>query len=554
MNAPTSTARSLALTAALLTALALTACGNKGDTPAASNDKTTKAADGADKAGGKASDAGGKTLNLAVAGDPETLDPGKMSGAPEGRVAFNVFEGLFMPAQTTGKPVYGVAEKHTVSEDGKTWTLNLRKDAKWSNGDPVTSKDFIYAWKRVLTPGFDADYAEFMDKIKGAAEYRGKKTEDWGEVGLQAPDDHTLVIELVNPTPYFDEMLAFYTFFPVHQKSIEAHGEDWTKPENYVTNGAYRMKEYQHQQHMVLEKNPNYWDKDKVKIDQVKIFIIKDNTATLNAFKEGKLDVMSGIPYGQIPALKGKPELRIDPMLGVYYYRVNVKANEALGKKAVREALALAIDRKALVQRSLKGVPQPADGFVPSMEGYQQRTKLEFNPDRARELMGEAGYPDGKGFPEVTLLFNTDENHKLVAELIQDMWKRELNVNIKLENKEWKTYLDSIDKQNYEIARAGWIGDYTDPETFLKIMTTGDGNNDTGWGNERYDALLKASAAEPDPKKHLEMLAQAEEILMSELPVIPIYYYRNPLLVSQRVQGFKAHNRDVHLVRYMDLK
>ncbi len=532
--------------------LALAACG--GDKAKTDGPDKGKSGGAATKGDNKAS-SGKKTLNIAVAGDPETLDVGKMSGAPEGRVAFNVFEGLWMPAAETGKPVYGAAESHTVSEDGKTWTITLRKDAKWSNGDPVTSEDFAYAWKRVATPGFDADYAEFMDFIDGMEAYRKGEEKDWTKVGVKTDGPQTLKVTLKNPTPFFPELMAFYTFFPVHKASVEKHGDAWTKPENIVSNGPYKLNEYKLQQHMILGQNDNYWDKAALKIEEIKIFIIKDNISMLNAFREGKIDIMAGgIPISKLPQWKGKPEFRLDPLLGTYYYRVNIKANEALGKKEVRQALAMAIDRTSLAKRTMKGLYDPANGFVPPMPGFKNPSDLKYDPKKAREMLAAAGYPKGEGFPSITVLFNSDENHKLIAEIIQDTWKRELGIDVKLENKEWKTYLASIDKLNYDVARAGWIGDYNDATTFLGIFTTGNGNNDTGWGNPEYDKLINGAYAEVDEAKRRKMLEDAEKILMDDMPIIPIYYYKSPNLIAKRVVGHKPHNRDVHLVKYMDLK
>lgn len=535
--------------ATLALSLALTACGNKGGETPAGGGTDTKPQDGNQAAGGL------KVLNLGIAGDPETLDVGKMSGAPEGRIAFNAFEGLWMPSQGTGDPVYGAAESHTVSEDGLTWTIKLRAAAKWSNGDPLTAGDFEFSWKRVATPGFDADYAEFMDFIKGMEAYRKGENTDWAAVGVKVIDDKTLEVVLKNPTPFFPELMAFYTFFPVHKATVEKHGEKWTAPENIVSNGAYKITEYKLQQHLLLVKNEHYWDKDSAKIDQIKIRIIKDNISMLNAFKEGNVDIMSGgIPISKIPQWKGKPEFRLDPLLGTYYYRVNVTANEALGKKEVRQALAMAIDRDSLARLTMKGLYDAANGFVPPMKDFKNPVELKYDPKRARELLAEAGYPKGEGFPSVTLLFNSDENHKLIAEIVQDTWKRELNIDVKLENKEWKTYLAAIDKLNYEVARAGWIGDYNDPTTFLGIFTTGNGNNDTGWGDPKFDELINGAYAEVDPAKRRQMLEQAEGILMDAMPIIPIYNYKSPNLISQRVVGHLPHNRDVYLVKNMDLK
>ncbi len=537
------------IAAAALALLALAACkGEQAAAPAGDTDKKGETPSGvvAPKS---------KVLNIATVGDPETLDVGKMSGVPEGRIAFNAFEGLWMPAQETGPPVYGVAQSHTVSEDRLTWTIQLRKDARWSNGDPVKAEDFVWAWRRVATPGFEADYAEFMDFIAGMEAWRKGGLTDWSQVGVKTEGDHTIIVTLVNPTPFFPELMAFYTFFPVHRPTVEKFAEKWTEPENIVSNGPYMLKEYKLQQHLILERNPHYWDAGAIKIDSIKVHILKDTITQLNAFKEGKLDVVEGgIPVSNVPQWKGKPEFRLDPLLGTYYYRINVKANEALGKKAVRQALALAIDRESLATLTMKGLYGPSKGFVPPMEGHTSTTELNYDPKKARELLAEAGYPEGKGFPETTLLFNTNENHKLIAEIMQDTWKRELGLNIKLENKEWKTYLQAIDDMSYEVARAGWIGDYADPTTFLAIFTTGNGNNDTGWGNPQFDTLIKGAFAERDDAARRKMLEEAEAILMDELPVIPVYFYKNPLLIAARVEGLKPHNRDVHLVKYMDLK
>ena len=543
--------RHLTYNAVAVCCLCLVACGSAKKDPKKGPDKP--ATDGAPLT--KGPDGAKKVVNLAVGGDPETLDVGKMSGQPEGVIAFQIFEGLWMPAQATGPPTYGVAESHTVGEDGKTWTIKLRKDAKWSNGDPVTAKDFEFAWKRVCTPGFDADYAEFMDFIVGARDYRTKVTEDWATVGIKVPDPYTIVVTLTNPTPFFAELLAFYTFFPVHQATVEKHGDEWTRVENIVSNGPYKLGEYKHQQYLLLDQNRNYHSKGDLKIDETKVFVFKDNNAMLNAFKEGKIDVMAGgIPAGKIPVWRGKSDFRLDPLLGTYYYRVHVNGNAALKKKEVRQALALAIDRDSLANNTMKGLYLPAKGMVPAMDGHTPTIDLKFDPDMARELLAKAGYPEGKGFPETTLLFNTDENHKQLAERIQDMWKRELGVEIKLENKEWKTYLGDIDKLNYQIARAGWIGDYNDPTTFLGIFTTGNGNNDTGWGNETFDGYINGAYAEVDPGKRAEMLRKAEELLIEEAPVIPIMFYQQATLINPRLVGHKPQNRDVHLVKYMDIK
>lgn len=344
--------------------------------------------------------AGSKTemLTFALAADPETFDTAKMSGAPEGRLAFNLFEGLMMPNITTeglDDPsqlvVPGVAESHTLSEDGKTYTFKLRKDAKWSNGDPVTAKDFEQSWKRVLTPGFPADYASMMYAIEGAEAYNKKETDDWSTVGIKVLDDHTLEVKLVAPTPYFLELTAFYTFFPVPMKAVEKFGDEWTKPEHIVSNGPYMLKSYQPQQDAILVKNPRYWGAKDLKIDKVRFRIIADANARVTAYKTGELHWISGLPVAQITSLLTHPDHYEEPLLGVYFYRVNVSdPNSILAKPEFRQALSMAIDRDSLVNSTLNGLYKIATGYVPPMAGFKSLTHTEYSIKKAKDLLAQA--------------------------------------------------------------------------------------------------------------------------------------------------------------------
>lgn len=514
------------------------------------------------------SSAGSKAENFTfvVAADPETFDTAKMTGAPEGRIAMQLFEGLLVPGPTTEglddpadlmRP--GVAKSYDVSEDGKTYTFHLRDDAKWSNGDPVTSADFVYSWKRILTPDFPADYDSMLFVIKGAEAYKKSKDEapDWESVGIRAPDAHTLEVELINPTPYFPELIAFYTFFPVPQKVVEEFGNDWTRPENIVTNGAYELASYVDQKEIKLKKSPNYWDADNVAIEEATVRIIPDLNAVTNAYRADELHwTGTTLPVSQIAEFITHPDYRRDPLLGVYYFRVNVSDEDSpLANADVRRALSLATDRDSLVEDVLSGLYEAADSYVPkNMPGYESTTKVGYDARKAAELLKKAGYGEGgKPLPKITFLYNSDENHKLVAESIQKQWKSNLGVDIELVNKEWKIYLDDIDNLNYDIARAGWIGDYNDPMTFLGMFKTGDGNNDTGWSSAEYDALLEAASTEADPDKRVKILQEAETILVQDGPIIPIYFYTNNVLVSRDIKGLEPHNRDIHLLKYMSL-
>lgn len=507
--------------------------------------------------------AGTKTegvFTLVLAADPETLDPATMSGAPEGRIAFEIFEGLLMPAASTEDAsklvVPGVAKDYpTVSEDGKTYTFALREDAKWSDGSPLTAQDFVESWKRILTPDFPADYAQMLWVIEGAEDYNTKKEEDWGKVGIKATDDHTLVVTLKQPTPYFQELVAFYTFFPTPTKLIEQKGKDWTKPENIISNGAYKLVEYKPQQEIILEKSPHYWDNANVSMEKVRMRIISDRNAAVNAYKTGELHwTGGGLPVAQITNLLTHPDYMSEPLLGTYYFRVNVKAEGPLQDNKLRQALAMSVDRDSLVNQTMNGLYTSAQAMVPdSMPGYKSITKISYNPKKAKSMLEEAGFGKDKALPTLELLYNTDENHKLVAEAVQAMWKRNLGLEVKLVNKEWKTYMQDIDTLNYQVARAGWIGDYNDPMTFLEMWVTDNGNNDTGWSNAEFDKLIADAQVEVDKAKRLELLQKAEQILVEQGPIIPVYFYTNNQLISRQVQGFKPHNRDIHLLKYMSL-
>lgn len=503
-------------------------------------------------------------FTFAVAGDPQTLDPSRMSGAPEGRIAFNIFEGLMMPGPTTENlenpgdvVVPGVAYRYEISADGRVYTFFLREEARWSNGEPVTATDFKRSWRRVLTPGFPGDYVQKLWVIKGGQEFSTGENDDWSQVGVKAINDHTLEVTLVEPTPYFPELVAFYTFFPVPMDLIESLGDRsvrWTRPENIISNGPYQLTEYRPQRDMMLEKNPHYWDRENVSIEKARVRIIDDTNAVVNAYRTGALHwTGTSLPVAQIASLLTHPDYTTEPLLGTYYFRVNV-SDEAhpLSDPKVRLALAMAIDRRSLVEETMNNLYHRADSFVPPMEGWESIAEpLRYDPARARQLLAEAGYPNGEGFPRFEFLYNTDENHKLIAEAVQAMWIRNLGVRITLVNKEWRSYLQDVSTLNYQMARAGWIGDYNDPTTFLNLWESTNGNNNTGWADDEYDQLLANARREADPEVRIQFLQEAERIVMERGPVIPIYYYTNNFLVSRHLEGFYPHNRDIHLLRYM---
>jgi oligopeptide transport system substrate-binding protein len=337
---------------------------------------------------------------------------------------------------------------------------------------------------------------------------------------------------------------------------LKQHGEAWTKPEHIVGNGPYKVTKYTPQQEILLDKNEHYWDAANVKIDKARLRIITELDAVVKAYETGELHwTGAGLSMSQITKLLTHPDFRKEPMLGVYFYRVNVVKGGALGDVKVRQALSLAIDRDSLVDNVMNGLFTVARTFVPEgMAGYQSIIKAEDNVSKAKAMLKEAGFESGKDLGTIELLYNTDQNHKLVAEAVQQMWKQSLGLDVKLVNKEWKTYLQDLDTLSYQVARAGWIGDYNDPMTFLDMWVTNNGNNDTGWSHEEYDTLIERARREPRVSERVKLLQQAEAILLEQGPVIPIYFYTNNMLVSSAIEGFEPHNRDVHLLKYMSFK
>ncbi|MEW5947545.1 MAG: peptide ABC transporter substrate-binding protein, partial [bacterium] len=483
--------------------------------------------------------------------EPETLDPGKMTGIPEANIALALFEGLVALDHRTLAPVPGVAERWEVSDDGKVWTFFLRKNARWSNGDPVTAHDFHYSWKRVLEPETASRYAYQAYYIRNGAAYNRGDLKDFRQVGVKVVDTYTLRVELENPTPFFTDIAAFHTLFPVHKKTVEKYGDRWTRPENMVSNGPFLLKDWKPRDRVVVVKNHTYWDAGAVKLEKVVILATEDENTAFNMYEAGETEWIRTVPLPQIPRLKDKrKDFHITPFLGIYYYLFNT-TRKPLDDTRVRKALDMAVDKAKICEYVLKAGQQPAAAFVPpGIPGYTSPPGPPYDVKRARQLLAEAGFPDGKGFPRLTILFNTHEAHKSVAEVIQQMWNQNLNVRVELENKEWKIYLKERETLNYDIARAGWIGDYVDPNTFLDMFVTGGGNNNTGWGLKRFDDLIAAAAGTFDPGERAKIFREAENILINEqMPVMPIYYYVNMNMIKPWVKGFHFNVRDYHTLK-----
>lgn len=496
-----------------------------------------------------------QVIRYNLAAEPKTIDPGMNDSVEGATVDVNAFEGL-TDVDANGKVIPGVAEKWDVSADGTQYTFHLRKDAKWSDGKGVTAKDFEYAWKRNLDPVTASPYAYQCFYLKNGEAYNSKKASK-DDVGVKATDDYTLQVTLESSTPYFLALMAFPTYFPLRQDIVDAHPTDWaTKGDTFVCNGPFQLKEWDVKSKLVFTKNPNYWNKDSIKLDSVEYSVLDQETSYMSAFTSGQLDLIEAPPTEQIPTLLKSGTAKIYPYLGSYYYAFNVSSagDKVLKDVRVRKAISLAIDRKTIVDNVTKGGQKPGTSFVPAgildADGKDFKKK-DYVPatadvENAKKLLADAGFPDGKGFPTIELMYNSGQAHQDIATAVQSMLKQNLGINVTLKNVERKVQLtetvpDANGNVTYpDISRNGWIADYSDPMTFLDMFTSASGNNTAGYKNPDYDKLIASAKGENDPAKRMSLLHQAEDILMNDMPVIPIYEYTN-------VVCMKPYIKDVYL-------
>ena len=502
-----------------------------------------------------------KILKITVGAEPEDIDPHVVTGVPEHHIIAALTEGLVAEDPVDLHPVPGVAEKWEVSEDGKVYTFQIRGNAKWSNGDPVTSTDFAESYKRILTPALASKYAYMLFVMEGAEDYSTGKLKDFSKVGVKVINKQTLQIKLNAPTPYFLSLLNHYTWFPVHISTVKKYdgltkrGSGWTKPENFVGNGAFNLKSWTLGRKLVVEKSPTYWDAKSTKLDEIHFFAIELETTQENAFRAGQLHNIYNLHIDKVATYKKEhaDELRIKPHLASYFYRFNVN-KKPCDDVRIRQALTMAIDRESIVKNVTKGEQMASTFFTPpGVGGYTARARFKEDVGEAQKLLAQAGYPNGEGFPSLELLYNTTEGHRIIAEAIQQMWKKNLNINVTLQNQEWKVYLDRQRQMDYQISRAGWTGDYPDPNTFLDMWTSWSQQNQTGWSDTKYDALIRKAAITKDPDARLEVFQEAEEILMDQLPIIPIYIYTRVYALHPAVKNWHANVLDHHPWKHIDL-
>ncbi len=488
-------------------------------------------------------------LYIANGADPADVDPQITTGSVEHRILSTLFEPLVTKNLTTLEIEPAIADKWSVSDDGLVYEFHIRDGAKWSNGDELIAEDFVQSWKRILSVKLGSEWATYLYVIKNAEAFHTGKIKDFSDVGVRALSKQILQVTLSGPTPYFLQLLDHNSMYPVHIKTILKHGEfderstPWTKPENFVGNGPFVPTQWVPNTLFSVKKNPHYWNQERIKLSEVHILPVPDTLSMERMYRAGQLHIVEKLSPQKIASYKGTPDLRSFPLYGTYFYRFNTTI-KPLNDLRVRQALSYSINRGAITKTITKGGEPVAKSYIPPTPTYQPSYEIPEDIELAKQLLADAGYPNGVGFPKLTLIYNTLEEHQRIAVAIQQMWKKNLGIDIELQNQEWKVFLANQHQMNYEISRASWIGDYVDPNTFLEIFTTTSGNNETGWANPVFDQLLREAAMEKDLQKRIKIMQEAEKILLTELPIMPIYGYSWNRVVSPSVKNWKDNLQD----------
>ena len=534
----------LLLTAAMVAGLA--GCGSsaaKETTAASDNNQTTAESTEA------GSTTGEKILKVQVGPDPETVDPALNSAVDGGNMILHAFEGL-LTLDENGQLKEGQAESWETSEDGLTWTFHLRDGLKWSDGTDLTAKDFVYSWQRVCDPNVAAPYAEtVLGMVKG---YDEAVAGDITKLDVQAPDEKTVVVNLAHPCSYFGELAAFATLNPVQQATVEANGDAWaTSADTYISNGPFMMTEWVPGSHITFSKNPNYWNAEAIKLDKLEFELIEDSNAAYSAYTSGEVDMIKDVPTEEIPSLQGNDDFHVEPIIGTYYVSLNLQ-KEYLQDARVRKALSLAIDRNYVANTLMQGTYSPAsaivgpgwldtDGssFAENANGgtpYIDNDNFDANLEEAKKLLEEAGYPNGEGFPQIEYTTNDAGYHKVVAEYLQQAWAA-IGIDLKVNIVEWASFTPMRRNGEFDVARNGWVGDYTDPSNILELFCTTNGNNDGKYTNADFDAAIEDSRVTTDAATRSADLHKAEDALMNDAGCIPIAYYNDFWLQSSKITG-----------------
>ena len=530
-------------------AMALSGCGGS-----KSGGEGTKSGDTTQTAVGK------KILTIQLGPDVESIDPALNSAVDGANYILFAFDNL-LKMDKDGKVVPGLAEKYEVSDDQLTWTFHLRDGLKWSDGSALTANDFVYSWQRLVDPSVAAPYAQTVlgmvegyDDAIGRPDADGNTTVDPDPTKLkvEATDDKTLVVHMAKPTPYFDKLAAFVSLSPVKKDVVEANPDGWSiDPKTYISTGPFKLTGWEPGSYLMFEKNENYWDADSIKLDGIKCLLMQDQNAAFSAYESGDALMIKEVPTQEITTLKERSDFHIDPILGTYYLDLNNTLDEFKDSR-VREALSLALDRKYISETITSGTYTPASGFV--SEGvtdwdgsawqdhitdksvYINIDDHEANLAKAKELLKEAGYENGVGLPEMVYSTNDASYHKKIAEYLQQAWG-ELGLKVDVNIVEWKSFTPQRRSGNYQIARDGWVMDYNDPSNILELALTGNGNNNSKYSNPEFDGLMNKAATEKDPQTRFGYLHQAEDLIMKDTAMVPLLYYNDFYLQSDKITG-----------------
>lgn len=501
--------------------------------------------------------------------EPESLDPAVVTGQGDGRVVRAMFEGLTRLDPVTAKPVPGIAERWDVSADGMSYTFHLRTNALWSTGERIVSEDFLFSWRRLLDPATAASYASMLFCVEGAERFHTTRSGDVSSVAISAPDPRTFEVRLNAPTPYFLDLCAFWSLAVVPREWIGEHGDAWilavgkNGAHGPPVSGAYQLESWRLNDRIRLRRNDRYWDAANTRTETIDLLPLNSATTALNLYLAGEVDVIWDkdlVPVELIPDLLPRPDFHSFNYLGTYFIRLNVTA-EPLSDPRVRRALALAVDKRRIVERITRAGENVAEHFTPDgVAGYDPPAGLAFDPGRARAELSAAGYPGGAGFPEIEYSFNASAGgaarmHERIAVELQEMWREHLGISVGLHQTEWKVFLAAQKNLEYGLSRSSWIGDYNDPNTFLEMFVTDGGNNRTGWSSVEYDRLIAAANATADAAERAGLFRRAESILVEEeLPIIPLYFYvglncHDP----ERIRGIYDNVLDLHPLRAIEV-
>ena len=499
-------------------------------------------------------------LHYGNGSEPQGLDPHVVTGVPENHLVRALFEGLAVKNPYTLEPEPGVAERWEFSDDKRIVNFFINPRARWSNGDPVQASDYVWSWRRALHPEMGNPYSYMLFPVKNAEAFAKGQISDFGKVGVKALDERTLEVTLNEPTPYFIQLMDHYSTFAVHPPTIMKFGAStdrytkWTREENIVGNGPFVLTEWKLNRRIVVEKSSTYWDRNKVSLNGVVFYPTENSVTEERMFRVGQLHYTASVPLDKIPIyreMENTPYVQA-PYLGTYYYLLNIN-KEPLDDIRVRKALSLSIDRDKLTSTVLQGTAVPAYSITPpNTLGYDPPKLFGYDPEKAKQLMTEAGFPNGKNWPGIEIIYNTSESHRKIAVAIQQMWASTLNIQVTLSNQEWKVYLDSVDQMDFDIARRGWIGDYVDPNNFLDLFISSGGNNSTGYADGIYDDLVLKKATKASSRElRYQIFHRAETMLMQAMPIIPIYTYTSKHLINPSVKGLPSNLMDSLNLKYV---